>query len=90
MADANQILTETEAKMKKAIESTKHDFSLVRTGRASAGLVEHIKVQHAECDSIGKPFRCALSGCDKSWKVSDEIGHDEHPLNSISVRCKKH
>ena len=48
MADANQILTETEAKMKKAIESTKHDFSLVRTGRASSGLVEHIKVLYYE------------------------------------------
>jgi len=48
MADANQILTETEAKMKKAIESTKHDFALVRTGRASAGLVEHIKVLYYE------------------------------------------
>jgi hypothetical protein len=47
--------------------------------------VEHIKVQHSECDSIGKPFRCALSGCDKSWKVSDEIGHDEMILIKILV-----
>jgi len=46
MADANQILNETETKMKKAIESTKHDFSQVRTGRASTGLVEHIKVEY--------------------------------------------
>jgi len=30
--------------------------------------VEHIKGQHPECDSTGKPYRCALSGCDKSWK----------------------
>ena len=36
----------------------------------SGELVEHIKVQHPECDYTGKPFRCALSGCDKSWKVS--------------------
>jgi len=34
----------------------------------SGELVEHIKVQHSECDSTGKLFRCALSGCDKSWK----------------------
>jgi ribosome recycling factor len=32
--------------MKKAIEATKHDFSLVRTGRASTGLVEHVKVEY--------------------------------------------
>jgi ribosome recycling factor len=46
MADANQILNETETKMKKAIESTKHNFSSVRTGRASTGLVENIKVEY--------------------------------------------
>ena len=37
----------------------------------SGELVEHIKEQHPECESTGKPYRCALSGCDKSWKVSD-------------------
>ena len=46
MADANQILTDTEAKMKKTIESTKRDFQGVRTGRASTALVEHIKVEY--------------------------------------------
>jgi ribosome recycling factor len=46
VADANQVLNETESKMKKAIESTKRDFSAVRTGRASTSLVEHIKVEY--------------------------------------------
>ena len=46
MADANQILQETEAKMKKAIEATKRDFAGVRTGRASSALVEHVKVEY--------------------------------------------
>lgn len=46
MADANQILNDTEAKMKKAIEATKREFSSVRTGRASTGLVEHVKVEY--------------------------------------------
>jgi ribosome recycling factor len=32
--------------MKKAIEATKRDFASVRTGRASASLVEHIKVEY--------------------------------------------
>jgi len=35
----------------------------------SRELVEHIKEQHPECDYTGKPYRCALSGCDKSWKT---------------------
>jgi ribosome recycling factor len=46
MADANQILADTETKMNKAIEATKRDFSTVRTGRASAALVENIKVEY--------------------------------------------
>ena len=46
MADANQVLNETESKMKKAIEATKRDFQGVRTGRASTSLVEHIKVEY--------------------------------------------
>jgi len=44
--DANQILNDAEAKMNKAIEATKRDFSSVRTGRASAALVESVKVEY--------------------------------------------
>jgi ribosome recycling factor len=46
VADANQILNEADAKMKKAIEATKRDFAGVRTGRASAALVEGVKVEY--------------------------------------------
>ena len=46
MADANLILGDSESKMKKAVEATKRDFASVRTGRASAALVEHIKVEY--------------------------------------------
>lgn len=37
---------EIKAKMDKAIEATKHDFSRVRTGRASLTLLEGIKVTY--------------------------------------------
>ena len=46
MADANEILNETESKMKKAIEATKRDFAGVRTGRASTALVENVRVEY--------------------------------------------
>src|SRR5579859_2050017 len=39
-----ELIKETEEKMKKAIEATRHEFSLVRTGRANPGILEHIKV----------------------------------------------
>jgi len=40
------ILKETENKMKKAVEVAKKNFAAVRTGRASAALLDHIKVSY--------------------------------------------
>ncbi len=40
----NEVLGETEDKMKKAIESLRHSLATIRTGRASTGLVEHLMV----------------------------------------------
>ena len=40
------IIKDTEAKMKKAIDVLKQKYSAVRTGRASAALVEHLKVEY--------------------------------------------
>lgn len=40
-----ELLKETEEKMKKAIEAMQHEFSLVRTGRANAGILEHVRVE---------------------------------------------
>lgn len=41
-----EILKETEGKMKKSIESTKREFSEVRTGRAHPGLIEGMHVDY--------------------------------------------
>jgi ribosome recycling factor len=43
---ADDILLETEDKMDKAVEHLKAQFRTVRTGRASAGLVEHLRVDY--------------------------------------------
>lgn len=40
------IIKETEDKMKKAVEVVNRELSTVRTGRASPGLVEHIKIDY--------------------------------------------
>lgn len=39
------LLKDAEEKMKKAIEATRHEFGLIRTGRANPGILEHIKVE---------------------------------------------
>ncbi|MBI3733386.1 MAG: ribosome recycling factor [Chloroflexi bacterium] len=45
------LLKEEETKMKKAIESLKHDFQAIRTGRASPALVEQLPVEAYETTS---------------------------------------
>lgn len=40
------IIEETENKMKKAIETSKEELALIRTGRASTALVERIKIEY--------------------------------------------
>ena len=43
-ASAQEILRDTEQKMKKTIEANEREFSTIRTGRASSSIVEGIKV----------------------------------------------
>ncbi|MFV9507009.1 MAG: ribosome recycling factor [Oscillochloridaceae bacterium umkhey_bin13] len=41
----NDVLNEYEAHLKKAVEAMRHQLATIRTGRASAGLVEHLSVE---------------------------------------------
>jgi ribosome recycling factor len=43
---ADDILLEAEDKMSKAVEHLRQQYRTVRTGRASAGLVEHLRVDY--------------------------------------------
>lgn len=43
---AKQVLQETEQRMRKCIDALKQELIRVRTGRASTGLIEHIKVPY--------------------------------------------
>ncbi len=39
-----ELLKECEDKMRRAVEATSHEFTLIRTGRANPGILEHVKV----------------------------------------------
>ena len=41
-----EILHDTETKMKKTIEATQREFSIIRTGRASSAILESVKVDY--------------------------------------------
>jgi ribosome recycling factor len=43
---ADEVLLETEEKMESAVEYFREELRGIRTGRASAGLVDHIKVDY--------------------------------------------
>ena len=42
----NEIKGDAEKRMKKAVETLQHELTKVRTGRASAGLLDHIQVDY--------------------------------------------
>ncbi len=49
----DDVLTETERKMRASIEALKRDLANIRTGRASSGLVEHL---HADAYGTSMPL----------------------------------
>src|SRR5438876_9415308 len=42
----NELIADAGDRMKKSVESTRHEFGTVRTGRASAGLLDRIVVDY--------------------------------------------
>jgi ribosome recycling factor len=59
---SNPILSETQGRMKKAIEHTLHEFSTIHTGKANPGMVESVTVEAygsmmriKECAAISTP-----------------------------------
>ncbi|OGW78899.1 MAG: ribosome recycling factor [Omnitrophica bacterium RIFCSPLOWO2_01_FULL_45_24] len=44
--NAKDIIKDTEAKMRKTVEATQREFSVVRTGRASTSLVDSLRVDY--------------------------------------------
>jgi len=44
---AEETLADTEQKMKRSIEALQKELASIRTGRATVGLVEHLRVEYA-------------------------------------------
>ncbi|ARU40545.1 ribosome recycling factor [Armatimonadetes bacterium Uphvl-Ar1] len=71
----SEVLNEAERKMKSAVEATVHDFGRIRTGRASAQILEPIMVDYygtptpiTQCAnvSVPEPRQILISPYDKS------------------------
>ncbi len=46
MASVDELIQETESRMKQALESMGREFRSMRTGRANPGLIEHLQVDY--------------------------------------------
>lgn len=46
----NEVKSDAQTRMQKSVESLRHDLTKLRTGRASTGLVEHLKVNYYGSD----------------------------------------
>ena len=66
------IITENQAKMKKTVEALQNSLKSLRTGRASTGLVQNIKVEYY---GLGRPCEQG-GGLDRpGWaEYNDEAG----------------
>jgi ribosome recycling factor len=41
-----ELISQAEEKMKKSVEATRHEFTLIRTGRANPAMLEHVMVSY--------------------------------------------
>ena len=94
-----EILDEAERKMKKAVEATAEEFSTIRTGRASAALLNRISVNYygqptplkqVSSISVPEPSMLLISPFDKSIlqeidKAIMQSGLGLNPMNDGNV-----
>ena len=86
----SDLLRETEDKMKKSVEATRHEFTLIRTGRANPAILEHIVVSYYGSDvplnqvasvSVPEPRQLLITPWDKNALSAIEKGILKSDLN---------
>lgn len=83
-------VTEIEQKMKKSVEATRHEFTLIRTGRANPAMLEDIKVsaygsemplQHVAGVTVPDPRQLLITPFDKNTLGAIEKAIQKSELN---------
>lgn len=84
------ILAEAEDKMKKSLEATRHEFTLIRTGRANPAILEHVVVaaygsdlplQQVATVTVPDPRQLLITPFDKNVLSAIEKGLLKSDLN---------
>jgi len=83
-------IREAEDKMKKSVEATRHEYTLIRTGRANPAMLEHVMVAYYGTDmplqqvasiSVPDPRQLMITPFDKNAMGAIEKGILKSDLN---------
>lgn len=85
-----EVIRSAEDKMRKTVEVTRHEFTLIRTGRANPSILEHVTVsyygselpvQQVASISVPEPRQLLITPFDKNSLVAIEKGILKSDLN---------
>lgn len=86
----DSLLQEAEEKMKKSVEATRHEFTLIRTGRANPAMLEHVVVNYYGSDlplnqvatvTVPDPRQLLITPFDKGALGAIEKGIQKSDIN---------
>jgi ribosome recycling factor len=86
----DSLLQEAEEKMKKSVEATRHEFTLIRTGRANPAMLEHVVVNYYGSDlplnqvatvTVPDPRQLLITPFDKGALSAIEKGIQKSDIN---------
>jgi len=86
----DMLLKDAEDKMKKSVEAARHEFTLIRTGRANPAMLEDVKVSYYGTDlplqqvasvSVPDPRQLLITPFDKTALGAIEKGIQKADLN---------
>lgn len=89
-----EILSTAESKMAKSVEATRHEFSLIRTGRANPAILEHVMVaaygtemplQQLASITVPEPRQLLITPFDRNTLASIEKAILKSELNLTPI-----
>ncbi len=90
----NELLQSAESKMAKSVEATRHEFTLIRTGRANPAMLEHVIVtaygadmplQQVATVTVPDPRQLLITPFDRNNLAAIEKGIQKSDVNLTPI-----
>jgi ribosome recycling factor len=84
------LIAEAETRMKKSVDATRHEYTLIRTGRANPSMTEHVMVSYYGSElplrdiatiTVPEPRQLLITPFDKNALAAIEKGIQKSDLN---------